>query len=118
MVFENWGILSLMAFKTFRLRILALLEKRLDIKLVAQAKNTGWKGCGFVLPQLLSDDHLGFVQNEYNGVVMKAVLPTSSFSMAKCRWFSYCFCGAKRSFRAPLSIQIRIQKTLPCIPIN
>src|SRR5450755_2638168 len=49
-------------------------EKHYQIKLIGQAKKllTG-KVAAFVLPQFVkSDDHLSFVKNEYNGVVIES----------------------------------------------
>ena len=50
------------------------LEKHMDIKLVAQAKKLqNGKVAAFVLPQFVKqDDHLAFVKNEYNGVVIES----------------------------------------------
>src|SRR5215813_14054218 len=49
-------------------------EKHLDIKLVAQAKKLlNGKVATFVLPQFIKhEDHLTFVKNEYNGVVIES----------------------------------------------
>src|SRR6201996_6879067 len=49
-------------------------EKHYDIKLVAQAKKlANGKVAAFVLPQFIrQDDHLAFVKNEFNGVVIES----------------------------------------------
>src|SRR3954469_6942561 len=60
-------------------------EKNLDIKLVAQAKklNNG-KVAAFVLPQFVPhDDHLAFVKNEYNGVVIESGFADKQFFYGK-----------------------------------
>jgi homoserine dehydrogenase len=60
-------------------------EKRFDIKLVAQAKKlqTG-KVAAFVLPQFIKqDDHLAFVKNEYNGVVIESGFADKQFFYGK-----------------------------------
>lgn len=60
-------------------------EKRFDIKLVAQAKklDTG-KVAAFVLPQFVKhDDHLAFVKNEYNGVVIESGFADKQFFYGK-----------------------------------
>ncbi len=64
---------------------LAAKEKHNDIKLVAQAKklNNG-KVAAFVLPQLIpDDDHLAFVKNEYNGVVIESGFADKQFFYGK-----------------------------------
>ncbi len=64
---------------------LAAKERHNDIKLVAQAKklNNG-KVAAFVLPQLVSDeDHLAFVRNEYNGVVIESSFSDKQFFYGK-----------------------------------
>ncbi len=60
-------------------------EKNFDIKLVAQAKklNNG-KVAAFVLPQFVKhDDHLAFVKNEYNGVVIESGFADKQFFYGK-----------------------------------
>ncbi len=60
-------------------------EKNLQIKLVAQAKklNNG-KVAAFVLPQFVNhDDHLAFVKNEYNGVVIESGFADKQFFYGK-----------------------------------
>jgi homoserine dehydrogenase len=60
-------------------------EKHYDIKLVAQAKKleTG-KVAAFVLPQFVkADDHLAFVKNEYNGVVIESGFADKQFFYGK-----------------------------------
>src|SRR5450755_1929409 len=60
-------------------------EKHFDIKLVAQAKKlqTG-KVAAFVLPQFIrQDDHLAFVKNEYNGVVIESGFADKKFFYGK-----------------------------------
>ncbi len=60
-------------------------EKRFDVKLVAQAKklDTG-KVAAFVLPQFVKhDDHLAFVKNEYNGVVIESGFADKQFFYGK-----------------------------------
>lgn len=60
-------------------------EKNYDIKLVAQAKklNNG-KVAAFVLPQFIPhDDHLAFVKNEYNGVVIESGFADKQFFYGK-----------------------------------
>lgn len=60
-------------------------EKNNDIKLVAQAKklNNG-KVAAFVLPQFVAhDDHLSFVKNEYNGVVIESGFADKQFFYGK-----------------------------------
>jgi homoserine dehydrogenase len=60
-------------------------EKHFDIKLVAQAKKleTG-KVAAFVLPQFIKqDDHLAFVKNEYNGVVIESGFADKQFFYGK-----------------------------------
>jgi homoserine dehydrogenase len=60
-------------------------EKHFDIKLVAQAKKleTG-KVAAFVLPQFVkADDHLVFVKNEYNGVVIESGFSDKQFFYGK-----------------------------------
>jgi homoserine dehydrogenase len=64
---------------------LVATEKHYDIKLVAQAKKLeNGKVAAFVLPQFIKhDDHLAFVKNEYNGVVIESGLPINNSFMAK-----------------------------------
>jgi len=60
-------------------------EKHYEIKLVAQAKklNNG-KVAAFVLPQFVKhDDHLAFVKNEYNGVVIESGFADKQFFYGK-----------------------------------
>jgi homoserine dehydrogenase len=60
-------------------------EKNFDIKLVAQAQklNNG-KVAAFVLPQFVKhDDHLAFVKNEYNGVVIESGFADKQFFYGK-----------------------------------
>ena len=63
----------------------AAKEKHNDIKLVAQAKKlANGKVAAFVLPQLVSDeDHLSFVKNEYNGVVIESSFADKQFFYGK-----------------------------------
>jgi homoserine dehydrogenase len=60
-------------------------EKNFDIKLVAQAKKLqNGKVAGFVLPQFVKhDDHLSFVKNEYNGVVIESSFADKQFFYGK-----------------------------------
>ena len=60
-------------------------EKHYDIKLVAQAKKLlNGKVAAFVLPQFISnDDHLSFVKNEYNGVVIESGFADKQFFYGK-----------------------------------
>jgi homoserine dehydrogenase len=60
-------------------------EKRFDIKLVAQAKKLlDGKVAAFVLPQFVKhEDHLGFVKNEYNGVVIESGFADKQFFYGK-----------------------------------
>jgi homoserine dehydrogenase len=60
-------------------------EKHYEIKLVAQAKKLqNGKVAGFVLPQFISqDDHLAFVKNEYNGVVLESSFADKQFFYGK-----------------------------------
>jgi len=60
-------------------------EKHYDIKLVAQAKKleTG-KVAAYVLPQFVRhEDHLAFVKNEYNGVVIESGFADKQFFYGK-----------------------------------
>src|SRR5882724_8200272 len=60
-------------------------EKHYDIKLVGQAKKlqTG-KVAAFVLPQFIKqEDHLAFVKNEYNGVVIESGFADKLFFYGK-----------------------------------
>lgn len=60
-------------------------EKHADIKLVAQAKKLlNGKVAAMVLPQFVkSDDHLSFVKNEYNGVVIESGFADKQFFYGK-----------------------------------
>ena len=60
-------------------------EKNYHIKLVAQAqKLQNGKVAAFVLPQFIrSDDHLAFVRNEYNGVVIESSFADKQFFYGK-----------------------------------
>ncbi len=60
-------------------------EKHYDIKLVAQAKKLqNGKVAAFVLPQFVKhDDHLSFVKNEYNGVVIESGFADKQFFYGK-----------------------------------
>ena len=60
-------------------------EKNYDIKLVAQAKKlVNGKVAAFVLPQFVKhDDHLAFVKNEYNGVVIESGFADKQFFYGK-----------------------------------
>ncbi|HEV8079481.1 MAG TPA: homoserine dehydrogenase [Chitinophagaceae bacterium] len=60
-------------------------EKHYQIKLVAQAKKqSSGKVAAFVLPQFVSqDDHLAFVKNEYNGVVIESGFADKQFFYGK-----------------------------------
>ena len=60
-------------------------EKNYQIKLVAQAKKLqNGKVAAFVLPQFVKqDDHLAFVKNEYNGVVIETGFADKQFFYGK-----------------------------------
>ncbi len=60
-------------------------EKNFEIKLVAQAKKLqNGKVAAFVLPQFIKhDDHLSFVKNEYNGVVIESGFADKQFFYGK-----------------------------------
>jgi homoserine dehydrogenase len=60
-------------------------EKKYDIKLVAQAKKlVNGKVAAFVLPQFIRhDDHLAFVKNEFNGVVIESGFADKQFFYGK-----------------------------------
>jgi homoserine dehydrogenase len=60
-------------------------EKHLEIKLVAQAKKLlNGKVAALVLPQFVkADDHLSFVKNEYNGVVIESGFADKQFFYGK-----------------------------------
>ncbi|HUR11812.1 MAG TPA: homoserine dehydrogenase [Flavitalea sp.] len=60
-------------------------EKNYHIKLVAQAKKLqNGKVAAFVLPQFVKqDDHLAFVKNEYNGVVIESGFADKQFFYGK-----------------------------------
>lgn len=61
------------------------IEKHFEIKLVAQAKKlSNGKVAAFVLPQFVKhDDHLAFVKNEYNGVVIESGFADKQFFYGK-----------------------------------
>ena len=60
-------------------------EKNYEIRLVAQAKKlVNGKIAAFVLPQFVKqDDHLSFVRNEYNGVVIESSFADKQFFYGK-----------------------------------
>ncbi len=60
-------------------------EKNYEIKLIAQAKKLrNGKVAAFVLPQFVQhDDHLAFVKNEYNGVVIESGFADKQFFYGK-----------------------------------
>lgn len=60
-------------------------EKNYEIRLVAQAKKLlNGKIAAFVLPQFVThDDHLSFVKNEYNGVVIESSFADKQFFYGK-----------------------------------
>jgi homoserine dehydrogenase len=60
-------------------------SKKQEIKLVAQAqKLSNGKVAAFVLPQFVNhDDHLSFVKNEYNGVVIESGFADKQFFYGK-----------------------------------
>jgi homoserine dehydrogenase len=60
-------------------------QKHYDIRLVAQAKKLeNGKVAAFVLPQFIKqDDHLAFVKNEYNGVVIESGFADKQFFYGK-----------------------------------
>ncbi|MBS1919498.1 MAG: homoserine dehydrogenase [Bacteroidetes bacterium] len=60
-------------------------EKNQQIKLVAQARKLhNGKVAAFVLPQFVNhDDHLAFVKNEYNGVVIESGFADKQFFYGK-----------------------------------
>ena len=60
-------------------------EKKWQIKLVAQAKTLlNGKVAAFVLPQFVDDqDHLAFVKNEFNGVVIESGFADKQFFYGK-----------------------------------
>lgn len=60
-------------------------EKKQEIKLVAQAKKlSNGKVAAFVLPQFVKQtDHLAFVKNEYNGVVIESGFADKQFFYGK-----------------------------------
>ena len=64
---------------------LAAKERHNEIKLVAQAKKlSNGKVAAFVLPQMIADDdHLSFVKNEYNGVVIESGFADKQFFYGK-----------------------------------
>lgn len=60
-------------------------ERKQEVKLVAQAlKLKDGKVAAFVLPQFVkADDHLAFVKNEYNGVVIESSFSDKQFFYGK-----------------------------------
>jgi homoserine dehydrogenase len=60
-------------------------EKHYEIKLVGQAKKLlNGKVAAFVLPQFVkADDHLSFVKNEYNGVIVESGFADKQFFYGK-----------------------------------
>ena len=60
-------------------------EKHYEIKLVAEAKKlSNGKVASYVLPQFVKhDDHLAFVKNEYNGVVIESGFSDKQFFYGK-----------------------------------
>ena len=60
-------------------------EKNYEIRLVAQAKKlANGKIAAFVMPQFVKhDDHLSFVKNEYNGVVIESSFADKQFFYGK-----------------------------------
>jgi homoserine dehydrogenase len=60
-------------------------EKHYEIKLVGQAKKLlNGKVAAFVLPQFVkADDHLSFVKNEYNGVIVESGFSDKQFFYGK-----------------------------------
>ena len=60
-------------------------EKNYEIKLIAEAKKLkNGKVAAFVLPQFVKkDDHLAFVKNEYNGVVIESGFADKQFFYGK-----------------------------------
>ena len=60
-------------------------EKNLEIRLVGQAKKLqNGKVAAFVLPQFVKhDDHLSFVKNEYNGIVVESSFSDQQFFYGK-----------------------------------
>src|SRR5690348_5016190 len=60
-------------------------EKNYEIRLVAQAKKlVNGKIAAFVMPQFVKhDDHLSFVKNEYNGVVIESSFADKQFFYGK-----------------------------------
>jgi homoserine dehydrogenase len=60
-------------------------EKSWSIRLIAQAKKqANGKVAAFVLPQFIkADDHLAFVRNEYNGVVIESSFADKQFFYGK-----------------------------------
>lgn len=78
-----------------------------QIKLVAQAKKLqNGKVAAFVLPQFVKqDDHLAFVKNEYNGVVIESGFSDKQFFLRqRCRKLSHCFSCTERYCSVALSI--------------
>ena len=75
-----------MVFKIFNAGdAIVAREKNYEIKLVAQAKKLqNGKVAAFVLPQFVKqDDHLAFVKNEYNGVVIESGFADKQFFYGK-----------------------------------
>ena len=60
-------------------------ERKQEVKLVAQAlKLKNGKVAAFVLPQFVkTDDHLSFVKNEYNGIVIESSFADKQFFYGK-----------------------------------
>lgn len=60
-------------------------EKNYEVRLIAQAKKLlNGKVAAFVLPQFVKqDDHLSFVKNEYNGVVIESSFADKQFFYGK-----------------------------------
>src|SRR5258705_9511457 len=60
-------------------------EKNYEIKLIAEAKKLkNGKVAAFVLPQFVKkEDHLAFVKNEYNGVVIESGFADKQFFYGK-----------------------------------
>ena len=85
--------------------------KNQQIKLVAQAKKLqDGRVAAFVLPQFVKhDEHLAFVKNEYNGVVIESGFADKQFFLWQGRReFSYRICCVERYFGASLPIPLRV----------
>ncbi|HEY4150436.1 MAG TPA: homoserine dehydrogenase [Chitinophagaceae bacterium] len=85
-IVENTGNIVFNGIQNIQLSDAAVAkEKNYDIKLVAQAKKLlNGKVAGFVLPQFIrQDDHLAFVKNEYNGVVIESSFADKQFFYGK-----------------------------------